>query len=197
MKVNTTKRYKGTCKSYAKLDGYGFIVPDQKGIVPGDELFVRFSDIKSNDRCPMLTKDLKVQFSLRKDEVKKKQVLQAANVTLPNGGEINVQDDVDAQTKKFVGGQFLRYSGTLKFYLDKKGFGYITVDDGFDYGGEDVPKQIRVEKLEMNCGPGKAAPMMKEVAVEFGIWKKEKGPQAQYLAYNVTAPGGEILPSQS
>jgi len=193
--VNTTKKYKGTCKTYAKLDGYGFIIPDQKGVVPGDELFVRFDEIKSTDRCPMLTKGMKVQFSLKTDTVRGKQVVQAAKVTLPGGGAIAVQDDVDAETKTFVGGQFLRYIGNLKFYLDQKGYGYIEIDDGFDYGGEQVPKQIRVEKLEMNCGPGKPAKMMKEVPVEFGIWKKEKKGD-QYLAYNVTAPGGELLPSK-
>merc|ERR1712187_132981 len=129
----------------------------------------------------------------KKEEVKGKKVVQAAKVTAPGGAEIQVQEEADA-VKSFVGGQYLRYSGKLKFYLDKKGSGYIDIDDGFDYQGEKVPKQIRAEKSEMNAGAGLQAKMMKDVEVEFGIWMKEGNPKV-YKAYNVTLPGGEPLPS--
>merc|ERR1712060_952940 len=138
---------------------------------------------------------MKVQFNLKVVDHKGKKVVHACNVSGPGGKRIQCQDDNDAKQKEFVGGQFLRYSGTLKFYLDKKGYGYIDIDDGFDYQGEKVPKQIRVEKSEMNAGPGNQAKMMKDVQVEFGIWMKEGVTPKVYKAYNVTLPGGEPLPS--
>lgn len=190
-KVNTNMKYHGIVTGYWKLKGYGWITLDKKGVVPEDRVFVYWEDIQSADRFPSLDKDMKVQFQLKKEEARGKTTVCAKAVTLPGGGAIEMQDDNDAK-KQFVGGQFLRYSGTLKFFLDKKGFGYVTIDEGYDYAGEDVPKEIRVELAEMNAG-GKQPAVMKDVQVEFGIWKTEKG---IYKAYNMTAPGGEPLPSK-
>jgi len=104
-----------------------------------------------------------------------------------------LQDEGDEQ-KEFVGGDMsLRYTGMLKFYIPKRGYGYIEIDDGFDYAGEDVPKEIRVEHVEMNCGPGGNPDFLKDLQVEFGIWKTKKG---FYKAYNCTLPDMVPLPSK-
>merc|ERR1711971_281400 len=119
----------------------------------------------------------------KKDEKKGKTVVSATNVTMPGGSAVSVQDEADAK-RTFVGGQNLRYTGNLKFYNPKKGFGYITIDDGFVYDGHTVPKDIRVERAEVNAG-GKQPAEQKEIPVEFGIWKTNKG---EYKAFNMTGP---------
>merc|ERR1719356_209722 len=180
-KVSPAQRFTGTVTTYSKMSGYGFIAMDTKGLVPDDKLFVYWSDITSADRFPLLTKDMKVQFSIKKEEKKGKQVVSASNVTTELGQPIALQDESDTK-KTFVGGQFIRYTGNLKFYNPKNGFGYILIDEGFQYDQEGVPKEIRVETAEVNAG-GQNAGQMKDVKVEFGIWKTQKG---AFKAYNMT-----------
>merc|ERR1712187_252851 len=131
-------------------------------------------------------------FSIKKEEKKGKQVVSASNVTTELGQPIALQDETDAK-KTFVGGQFIRYTGTLKFYNPKNGFGYILIDEGFQYDQEGVPKEIRVETAEVNAG-GQQPGYLKDVKVEFGIWKTNKG---AFKAYNMTAPGDDPLPANT
>jgi len=188
--VDPAKRFQGTVADYKKFNGYGFITPDEAGVFPGDKVFVHWQGLKSEDRYPSLVKEMKVQFSVEKVEKKGVTTLKAINVTMPDGAAIAIQDAADAEKKEFVGGINLRYTGTMKFFTVKRAFGYIKIDDGFQYGEEDVPKEIRAELAECNAG-GKNPADMTETAVEFGIWKTKKG---AYKAYNVTLPGGAPLP---
>merc|ERR1719476_75332 len=137
----------------------------------------------------MLSKEMKVQFNLKKEQSKGQSTIRACNVSLPGGAAVSVQDDEDSK-KTYVGGQNLRYTGTLKFYIPKRGYGYVTIDDGYELDA-DVPKELRVETSEVNAGGGQPA-YMKDEQVEFGIWKTKKG---QYKVYNMTAPGGTVLSS--
>merc|ERR1739848_437459 len=114
-----------------------------------------------------------------------KHTIVATNVTLPDGGPINLQEECDDK-KEFVGGdKQLRYTGHLKFFSPKNQFGYITIDEGFDYQGDDVPKEIRVETSEVVAVDGKAG-RYNDLDVEFGIWKTRKG---QFKAFSMTLPG--------
>lgn len=183
--VDADARYQGVCLDYWKYKGYGWITVDTKGIVPEDKLFCYWKDIVSDDRFPCLTKDLRVEFGLKIVKDNGKRGLRAVNVKLPTGESIALQDEEDAKKKEFVGGQYLRYTGLLLFFSPRRGFGYIKLDDGFALD-EDVPKELRVETSEVNSG-GKQAEEMKEIQVEFGIWKTPKG---SYKAYNMTLPGG-------
>eukprot|EP00927_Polykrikos_kofoidii_P002042 TRINITY_DN10782_c0_g2_i2.p1 TRINITY_DN10782_c0_g2~~TRINITY_DN10782_c0_g2_i2.p1 ORF type:complete len:204 (-),score=43.68 TRINITY_DN10782_c0_g2_i2:214-825(-) len=117
--------------------------------------------------------------------------IDAKNVRLPGGAKIAVQDALDAG-KTFVGGQYLRYTGKLKFYNPKRGFGYIAIDDGYAYDREGVPKEIRCERSEMNAG-GSQPGYQKDVQVEFGIWVTQR---EQFKGYNVTLLGGAPLPAE-
>merc|ERR1719172_254361 len=98
--------------------------------------------------------------------------LRASNVTMAGGLNVAVQDDIDAQEKDFVGGQHLRYTGTLKFFNPRLGFGYVTMDQGYDVDAS-VPSDLRVETMEVNSGGRRPLPMQ-NIAVEFGIWKDER-----------------------
>jgi len=188
--ADPAKVYEGTVTTYYKFQGYGFITPDTPGTVPGDKVFVFWKSIKTEDRYPSLTKDTKVQFNLAVVEKQGVKTVQAENVCAPGGGMIAVQDESD-QKKSFVGGQSLRYTGKLKFFLPKQGFGYIKIDPGYQYEVEGVPEEIRVEAAEMNCGGGNPA-YAADVQVEFGIWVTTRG---AFKAYNVTLPGGKTLPA--
>jgi len=190
--VDETARYSGTVSFYSKLRGYGFIEVAQKGIVPEDKLFVQWKSIQSEDRFPLLVKDCEVEFGLAKakDWAHRGMVsIRAKAVTAKGGVSISVQDEADAGTKTFIGGQAMRYTGNLKFYNPAYGYGYVTVDPSFVVEGGAVPAQLRVERSEINAG-GKQPQWMQNCAVEFGIWTTTRG---HNKAYNMTLPGGAHL----
>lgn len=189
--VDPNARYTGMVSFYHKWKGYGFIDMAQKGIVPQDRLFVHWRNVQSDDRFPFLVKDLEVEFGLLKYQDKFRwnvTTVRANNVSLVGGTNIAMQDDVDAQEKNFVGGQHLRYTGTLKFFNPRIGFGYVKMDEGYDVD-PGVPNELRVETAEVNSA-GKRPMPMQNVAVEFGIWidKRQK-----HKIYNMTLPGGHPL----
>jgi len=193
--VDTEARYTGTVTSYAKWQGYGFIVPEQAGLVPADKLWVHWSSIHTEDRFPFLTPDLKVEFSLMKWKNgkgdKAKTTLHAKHVTAVGGGFLAVQDKADAEKKEFLNGsQSLRYTGTVKFYNVRQAYGYVTIDDGFSLG-DDVPKELCVLESEVNCGGKRPTTSFEKIPVEFGIVKSKKGDK--YMVYNMTMPGGAPL----
>mmetsp|Transcript_49443 Transcript_49443/g.92518 ORF Transcript_49443/g.92518 Transcript_49443/m.92518 type:complete len:218 (-) Transcript_49443:137-790(-) len=178
-------RYTGTVAAYYKFQGYGFITLDQKDVVDNDKCFVYWKNLKSDDRYPTLARGLQVEFGVSEDTKRGKKVFAATDVSLPGGGTISLQKEADSQ-KTFVGSQEVRYTGKLKFFIPKRGYGYILIDDGMRPDGEEVPTEIRVEVAEINAGGGQPN-YMKDVPVEFGIWKTRRG---ICKAYNVTQPGG-------
>lgn len=180
---------KGTVLAYYTFQGYGFLTPEQKGLIPNDKVFVHWKNLKSTDRYPALIKDMEVEFTVSQVEKNGVKTLAAENVTLPGGASIAVQETIDSK-KDFVGGQNLRYTGTLKFFVPQKGFGYLKIDPGFQYDREGVPEEIRVETAEMNCGGGNPK-YMENLQVEFGIWVTKRG---AFKGYNVSLPGGLPLP---
>eukprot|EP00933_Yihiella_yeosuensis_P013475 TRINITY_DN12473_c0_g1_i1.p1 TRINITY_DN12473_c0_g1~~TRINITY_DN12473_c0_g1_i1.p1 ORF type:complete len:345 (+),score=97.21 TRINITY_DN12473_c0_g1_i1:73-1107(+) len=197
--VDKEKRFTGTCNSYSKWRGFGHIELDEKGVVPGDSIFIHWKNIQSDDRFPRLKEGLKVEFgimiSMEWKGWSKVKSAKAKTVTLPGGGMINIQDEMDAADIHFVGAQNLRYSGQLKFFDSNRGFGWVAIDDGFAMD-EVVPKEIKVQSNEVNCGPGGRMPRIKieNLQVEFGIMKNKKG---EYNAYNMTLPQGLALSQEN
>jgi len=185
--VNPDARYTGSVRIYKKFSGFGFVELNQKNVVPGDSVYVNWRSIQTEDRYPQLVQGMEVELSLMKVKDKRSGVwtLKSKTVTMPGGAAIAVQDDIDAQKREFVGGQHLRYTGQLQFFSPKRGFGWLTMDDGYALT-EPVPKELRVDLPEVNAG-GRQPPGMKDVAVEFGIVKTRKG---GYKGYNMTLPGG-------
>jgi len=185
--VNPEVRYTGTVRIYKKFSGFGFMDLAQKGVVPDDSIYVHWRSIQTEDRFPQLSQEMQVEFSLMKvkDRASGCWTLKAKNVTMPGGALIAVQDELDAQHKQFVGGQHLRYTGQLQFFSPKRGFGWLTMDDGYALT-EPVPKELKVDLPEVNAG-GKQPVFMREIAVEFGIVKDRRG---GYKGYNMTLPGG-------
>lgn len=187
MAVDKDARYEGTVLEYHKWSGYGFIKPEEDGVVPKNKVYVHWSNIQSEDRFPFLMKDTRVEFGLMKWKNQDgTSSLRAKTVTKPGGEMIALQDDHDAEKKTFVGGQHLRYTGTLKWYNPKMSCGYVLLDDGFALD-EPVPKELKVFEQEVNGGGKKVQKYMEDLHVEFGIHKDPKG---KFLVYNMTLPGG-------
>merc|ERR1719188_599248 len=193
MEIDKDARYQGTVSDYWKWQGYGFITPNQSGLVPKDKIYVHWSNIQTDDRYPFLTKGMDIEFGLMKWKDKGVETLRAKYVTMPGGVAVAVQDEADAQNKTFVGGQNLRYSGNLKFYDPARKFGYVKLDEGYDLDA-DVPKELQVEEHEVNCGGKRPQMFMEKLAVEFGIYKNKKG---QYRVYNMCLPGGGSMARES
>jgi len=191
--IDKDARYPGTVVTYAKWQGYGFIQPDQAGLVPEDKLWVHWSNIQTEDRFPFLVKDRKVEFGLmrwtRGRGQSQSTTLRAKGVTNVGGTPIAVQDEEDAEKKEFLESQSKRYTGTLKFYVPKQGYGYVKIDDGFSLD-ESVPKELRVEAQEVNCAGKRPTGVLENTAVEFGIVKDRKG---HCVVYNMTLPGGVLM----
>jgi len=192
--VDSERRYTGTVAKYSKFSGYGFIEMNDKDVVPKNMVYVYWKALDTEDRYPMLTPELEVEFSLtkRKDRDSGKYSVRASRVTLLGGGKIELQSTIDAEKKTFVGGQHQRFTGNLKFFDKRKGFGYITMNAANTFG-ETVPEQLRVELSEVNAG-GRHPGNMKDLNVEFGIWKTKKD---VYKAYNMTLSGGEPVSQEN
>lgn len=188
--IDPEARFKGKVTTFYKWHGYGFIDIEPNGLIPNDKLFVHWSNVMSTDRFPFLVKDQEVEFSIVKWVSgwgpNKTTSLRAQRVTQVGGGAISVQDQLDGEKKTFVGSQFARYRGTLKFYDPSRWFGYVIIDDG-QLMGTDVPKEIRIEEAEVNCGGRRPKQKLENLKVEFGIVKNRRD---NYLAYNMTLPGG-------
>ncbi|CAE7849357.1 hcp [Symbiodinium microadriaticum] len=188
--VDSNARHFGTCVYYHKWRGYGFLEPTHVGTVPTNKVFVHWKQLTSDDRFPFLVKGMEVEFSLMvsKDFHRGLNTLRAKNVTLVGGESIALQDELDATEKQFVGGQHLRYTGTLKFYSPRHGFGYVMMDEGYDVEAS-VPLELRVDHEEVNAA-GQQPVHMRDIAVEFGIYRTDRG---QYKVYNMTLQGGHPL----
>lgn len=188
--VDENARYTGTVMFYQKWKGYGFIEIAQTGVIPTDKLFVHWKQLQSDDRFPFLQKGMEVEFGLltQREWSRPGLTIRAKNVTLVGGMSLALQDDIDAQEKAFVGGQHLRYTGTLKFFSPRHGFGYVIMDQGYDVDPS-VPNEMRVDNCEVNAG-GNQPRFMENIAVEFGIYRTPRG---GYKVYNMTLPGGHPL----
>mmetsp|Transcript_66018 Transcript_66018/g.148975 ORF Transcript_66018/g.148975 Transcript_66018/m.148975 type:complete len:281 (+) Transcript_66018:30-872(+) len=195
--IDPNRRFPGRVKNYHRQRGYGFISLCDPGVVDGDAVFVFWQSIKTRDRYPSLMKGMEVEFCIRVEpgatSTRPSECLAAFDVTLQGGDFINLHSKADEQ-KVIVGGKDRRFTGTLKFYVPARGYGYITLDDNKCYrlSAEEVnvPKEIRVEAAEMNA-TGQDPVHLRSVAVEFGIWKTSRG---AYTANNVTLLGGKAIP---
>lgn len=188
--VDQNVRHRGTVEMYAKWRGFGFVTMTQQGIVPTNKVFVHWRQILSDDRFPFLVKGMEVEFNLTtfKDFRIGGTTVRVNNLTQVGGSNVAMQDELDAAEKSFVGGQHLRYTGTLKFFSPKHGFGYVVMDAGYDVDPS-VPSELRVDREEVNAG-GQQPVYMQNLAVEFGIYRNLK---MQHKVYNMTLPGGHPL----
>mmetsp|Transcript_769 Transcript_769/g.1779 ORF Transcript_769/g.1779 Transcript_769/m.1779 type:complete len:319 (+) Transcript_769:165-1121(+) len=182
--VDENARNAGKVDYFDKRRGFGFIVPDVAGLVPGDKLMVHWREISTSDKWPFLNSGIEVEFSVKKILVRqgKKALLRAGNVTLPGGAAIALQEEIEDK-KEFIGGKDARFFGSVKWYHTTQGYGYIALEQP-----QDGVSEVKVHREEV--AGGYAIPMHNGLRVEFGLMKNKKGNVA---AYNVTMPGGGEL----
>jgi len=174
---------------FNKGAGFGFIKPDEDGVVPADKVMVHWREIQSNDAWPFLYKDLEVEFNLQKFMKQNGSgcFIKAQGVTLPEKKKVDLQDELDDK-REYVHSKATRFTGTVKFYDVGKGFGYVTMEDGYA-GVDHVPKELRVVRHQVRSGD--EAPVLAQgLKVEFGIVKNLK---ESWQCYNLTLPGGETV----
>lgn len=187
--VDEAARYSGTCVYFNRKGGFGFIKLSDSDVVPEDKVMVHWKEIKTEDRWQYLVKGLDVEFGLKKQSGKGGKELRAKEVTLPGGEPIQLQDEREEKLEYVGDDKNMRYTGKVKFFDHSKGFGYVILEEGYDIPAE-VPQEFRIDREEVNAGPGEAPRLNKDMEIEFGISKNKKN---TYSAFNITLPGGEVI----
>lgn len=188
-KVDEHTRFKGKVTYFNKSGGFGFIEPSKANVTPDNKVMVYWKEIKSDDAWPFLYKDLEVEFQLAKFVKANGQgiYIKAKEVTLPHKKAVNLQDEIDSK-REFIHSKQTRFTGVVKFYDVKKGFGYVTMEDGYA-GVDHVPKELRVVRSQIRAA-GEAPFLQADLKVEFGIVKNLK---ENWSCYSLTLPGGDEI----
>lgn len=194
--VDENARYSGKVTMFDRKGGYGFIVLDDEGVVPNNKVMVVWRDIKSSDRWPYLYKDLEVELALIKRRSRGGRnagwEVKAHDVTMPGGADIAIQDESE-EKREYVGEKNMRFTGSVKFYDPVKGFGYCTMEDGYEVP-EGVPNELRISREEINAEAKNRPNLRMGMECEFGIYKSPKG---IWSCYNITLPGGNLVDNKT
>jgi len=158
-------RQTGTVVEFKSRNGFGFIKPDN-ATSDEDKIFVHWKEITTDDRWPCLKTGMQVEFSIKEDRGKK----QASGVTQAGGEKISIQDE----TKNYNTEE--KYTGKVKFFDLKKGFGFITPDQQIEWQGKQVkPEEGLYVTREEICTDDEPPALNEGEKVEFQVYHGEKG----------------------
>ena len=122
----TDSRVTGTVLRFLRGRGFGFIKPEDGG----DELFVHWENIVTDDDWPFIEKGTEVEFLLGEDKDGKPA---ATEVTLVGGEKIPVftkpYEDREVNEEE-------TFTGDIKFFDGWKGFGFLQPDEEITFQGE-------------------------------------------------------------
>lgn len=196
--VDESVRYKGTVWKYEYRRGFGLITPEGESEKSKNKVYVHWRQIQSADDWPALTKGMEVEYYLgeRKKLIKRGDKLIekgtqkfAANVTLTGGGAVAISQD---ELKKNFPDRSQRFSGTVKFFHARKGYGFIKPSTDISFSGENFkagePK-IYVAREDIKTTENTAPSLKDDLEVEFTLYKRENA--KQWGAGDVTLPGGQ------
>merc|ERR1711964_167329 len=119
----------------------------------------------------------------------------AAKITLEGGNSISTAE------KRTFPDRTQRFVGIVKFFDPKRGFGFVTPKEDFNFDETDFPanaekSQIYVAREDIQTADGvDVSPSLKDKAeIEFTLGKGEhKDGTVKYSAADVSKPGGEPL----
>merc|ERR1712096_55141 len=120
---------------------------------------------------PVLQNGAEVEFILNEKNDKGKRA--AEKVTKAGGGKIvNKEDDRDIDEETI-------YTGTVKFFDGRKGFGFITPDEEIEYGGQTASNDdeggVYVAREDIIAVEDGAACLNDETKVQFQVYKGKNG----------------------
>merc|ERR1712096_494454 len=140
---------------------------------------------------PVLQNGAEVEFILNEKDDKGKR--SAEKVSKIGGGKIvNKEDERDIDEETI-------YTGTVKFFDGRKGFGFITPDQEIEYGGQTASDSgeggVYVAREDIIAGEGGAACLNDGTKVQFQVYagkdglgacmvQNEDGTPYEYVPYN-------------
>jgi len=162
-----TNKHKGKVVEFKSRNGFGFVQPEDSDV--GDKLFVHWKEIQTDDQWPCLKAGMEVEFQVKEANGKK----QCVEVTAVGGAKIHVGED---ESKKYNMDQ--KYTGKVKFFDTKKGFGFITPDPdtNIEWEGKTVKKEEGIYVPREEIITDDEPPAMNEGChVEFNVYSGERG----------------------
>lgn len=190
--IDETNRYTGEVVKYEYRRGFGLIKGEGND---GKLVYVHWKQIESSDDWPALNKGMKVEYYVgqRKRGGKGKRAGEiqkfAAKVTGEGGTPVTVtQEDLS----KTYPDRTQRFSGTVKFFHSRKGYGFVKPTEDIEFNDKKFPANnanIYIAREDIKT-TAETAPVLKDgQEVEFTLYKRAKA--SNWGAGDVTKVGGE------
>jgi len=160
-------KVKGVIVRFFRGRGFGFIKP----VEGGDEVFVHWNDLVTDDHWPFVEKGTEVEYELVKNEDE----YAANNVTLANGEKIPVF--TKAYEDREVNEDDI-FTGAVKFFDGRKGFGFIKPDEEIAWNSASSGDGIffsRDALVATGAGKGMMLRVKDGLRVSFKVYKDKKG----------------------
>lgn len=190
--IDESVRHKGAVKDFNARRGFGYIIPEGKG--EDDKVFAHWRQIESSDEWPQLKEGQTVEYYLgKKENAKRKSQKQfAAKITLEGGNPVTVAIERNYPNRQ------QRFSGEVKFFDARKGFGFIKPKTDFSFDGSDFKAgeaNIYIAREDIKTDAD-IAPNLKDGAdCEFTLYKTDNSSSkgSKYGAGDVTKVGGGVF----
>jgi len=160
-------KVKGVIVRFFRGRGFGFIKPDEGG----DEVFVHWNDLITDDHWPFVEKGTEVEYQLVKNEDE----YSANNVTLANGEKIPVftkpYEDREVNEDDI-------FTGAVKFFDGRKGFGFVKPDEEITWNSVTSGDGVffsRDALVVTGAGKGMMLRVKDGLRVSFKVYKDNKG----------------------
>jgi len=165
-----TKRVTGTVKLYMSRKGYGFI--STPGVADRD-VFVHWKDLdaKQGVGCPILKRGQKVTMNVKQRDGNPV----AVEVRDENGAQLASDATRPESDWKREFASKNVYTGIIKFFNQIKGYGYLKHDGITTEDGTKVTEDLFFHSKDVLTSNGRYTSIPKGAAVEFQLYKDEKG----------------------